>query len=279
MYYISLMNRVLSLGIILLFTMNAMAWNYHTSIGAEAGGMGTIGLFSNNVWGVDNNPANLGFQQNYALGLHYENRYIMNNLGYGAFAMTAPVRTGAFGLSFNSFGYSMYRESKLGLSYGQHFGDKLSFGLQFAYLQTYIGNDYGVRHNAVASFGTLVKLTDELSFAAYVFNINRASLSDYNNERIPTVFKIGLNYEVSKKVTLASAVEKELNMPAIVKVGVNYKPVEKFYVTAGMATNPYHFTFGFGTKLDNLKIGVATGFHPTLGVNPQLSLSYTFPRK
>lgn len=267
---------------LILFTvlsLNSFSWNFNGLLGARSAGMAGLGVSTPGAWTAENNVAGLGFQEFATLGLHYENRFLVSGLGYGGFNFAVPIKNAGVGLSFTNFGSSLYRESKVGLGYGISFGDKLSMGLQLSYLQTFIGNDYGVRNNVAGSFGVMAKLTDELTFGAQIFNLNRAKLDDYDDERVPTIIRAGVSYEFSDKVMLSSDVEKELNEETIVRLGMEYHPVEKFYFRTGVSTNPYTYSFGFGVELDNFKVDAASGFHPVLGVSPVLSLVYTFSKE
>ena len=108
-----------------------------------------------------------------------------------------------------------------------------------------------------------------------VINPNRAKLAEFTDERLPTLLKLGLKYDFSKKVTVFTEVAKDIDFDANVLVAVEYKAIDLLYFRAGYATNPALSSFGFGLNLDQFKLDFASGFDSNLGFSPQVSLSYS----
>jgi hypothetical protein len=117
-------------------------------------------------------------------------------------------------------------------------------------------------------------LTKKLVIGAHVFNPNKAKLTVFNDERIPTIMKVGLLYHFSDKVFGTIEAEKDIDHKPLVKSGIEYKLNEMFYLRAGVATNPFLNTFGFGLFLNNFQLDVASSFHSVLGFSPRMSLTY-----
>ena len=186
-----------------------------------------------------------------------------------------PSKMGAFGLSVGQFGYSLYNENKIGLSYGQRLSDHFSLGIQLNYLNTQIGEGYGSKSAFSGNLGLLAEVSDQVKVAAIIINPNRVKLAEYQNERIPTILKLAVSYEFSEKVILMSEIQKDIDFDYNAILALEYLATDYFYLRAGYGTNPSTSTFGFGVKLKDFDIDIASGFHSTLGFTPQISLSYT----
>jgi hypothetical protein len=96
------------------------------------------------------------------------------------------------------------------------------------------------------------------------------------DERVPMNFRLGAQYDFSKKVRIAIEGEKDLELPAVFKAGVEYLPVEQFAIRVGVGTAPFHADFGLGLRLKFLHFDIAGSVHPVLGFSPKASLSYRF---
>ena len=186
-----------------------------------------------------------------------------------------PTKTGAIGLSVSSFGYELYNETKIGLAYGMNFGKQFAAGIQLNYLNTKLAQEYGSNTAVTAALGIITKLTDELTLGVHLYNPTRSKLTNVNNERIPTIMKLGIDYRFSKKVLLAVSTEKSVGFDANVNAGAEYHVTELFYLRGGISTNPQQYAFGVGVQLKHLMVDLSSSFHPTLGVMPTMSIIYS----
>jgi hypothetical protein len=110
----------------------------------------------------------------------------------------------------------------------------------------------------------------------HLFNPTKASLADYNKEKIPTIAKLGLAYLVSAKIHILMEVEKDLINKPVVRAALEYFPVNFLYIRAGVASNPALNAAGFGLQWKKVRIDLAASFHPQLGYTPNLGLLYSF---
>lgn len=257
---------------------NSQAWNENNPIGARSSGMGNASVSLGDVWSAHHNQAGLGFVRDISAGAYYENRFLLKEISIKGGAVAIPVKGGTFGLTISNFGYSLYNENKYSLSFAKAFGDKLSAGIAMDYLTTKIAEGYGSKGVLAAEFGIQAKPLKGLTIGAHVFNPTRSKIADYNDERLPTIFRFGGDYDFSEKVKVAVETEKDMSQKAIFKAGIEYKPIKEFYLRAGIGTNPTLTSFGFGINIKNLKIDIAGNYHQTLGISPQLGLTYIFPK-
>ncbi len=258
--------------------ITAKANNENFPIGAHSSAMGNASVSFSDVWSTHHNQAGLGFVRDILAGAYYENRFLLKELSVKGAVVALPVKSGTFGLLISNFGYSLYSENKYSLSFAKAFGDKLSAGIAMDCLTTKIAEGYGSKNIFAAEIGIQAKPLKGLTIGAHVFNPTREKLADYNNERIPTILRLGVNYNFSDKVILAIETEKDISRKAIFKAGIEYKAVKGFYLRVGITTNPTLSSFGFGINLKNFKIDLSSSYHQTLGFSPQLGLTYVFKK-
>lgn len=270
-------NKVRSVLIVLLIFLNIQlkAQIGNDMMGARSAAMGGYNVTLSDVWSTNNNQAGLGFVEDLAGGIYYENRFLLSETSYKAGAFVLPVKTGALGVSVGSFGYELYNETKAGLSYGQRFGDKFSIGVQMNYLNTKLTQEYGSKTSITGAVGVIAKLSEEFTLGVHVYNPTRSKLTDANNERIPTIMKLGLDYRFSDKVMFAVSTEKDVDFDARVNAGIEYHITEMFYLRGGISTNPTQYAFGAGMQLKDFKVDLSSSFHQTLGITPAISIIYS----
>jgi hypothetical protein len=262
--------------LLLLMPLSFFAGQDNGHYGGRSAGMGHSSVMLSDVWSTHHNQAGLGWLKDPTAGIFFQNRYLLKELSYMGFAYAHPIKSGTFGLSFSNFGSSLYGESKIGLGYGMKFSDKITGGLQLNYHNTRIANNYGNHSGITAEIGMQAYLTDNFMLAVHLFNPTRSKLNEYNDERIPTVIRLGLSYEFSSKIMATMEAEKDLLNKPVFKAGLEYKTNDLIHLRVGVGTNPTIASFGFGINLDNLQIDVAASYHQTLGFSPELSLNYNF---
>lgn len=255
-----------------------LSGNENTPVGARSAAMSNASVSLSDAWSAHHNQAGLGFVRELSTGIYYENRFLLKELSVKAGTLALPVKGGTFGLCISHFGYSLYSENKYSLSFARSFGDKFSAGIAMSCLTTKIAEGYGSRNVFAAEFGLQAKPLKGLTIGAHVFNPTRTKLADYNDERIPTIIRMGAGYDFSDKVMLAVETEKDISEKAIFKAGIEYRAVKEFYLRAGISTNPSLTSFGFGLNLKNFRIDLSANYHQTLGISPQLSLTYAFKK-
>jgi hypothetical protein len=258
---------------------SAQAGNEDYPIGARSSAMGNASVSLNDVWSAHHNQAGLGFVRDISAGAYYEDRFLLKELSIKGAVLAFPIMGGTFGMCITNFGYSLYNENKYSLSFAKSFGNKLSAGIAMDYLTTRIAEGYGTRGVLAAEAGIIARPMKGLTIGFHVFNPTRAKLAEYNDERLPTIIRLGADYHFSDQLILAIETEKDISQKAIFKAGIEYKVVKELYLRAGIGTNPALTSFGFGINLKNMKLDMAASYHQTLGVTPQISLTYIFKKE
>lgn len=253
-----------------------LASNGDGPIGPRSAALGHASSCLYDVWSTRNNQGSLGFVRQTEVGAFYENRFFVKELTQSGFAAALPIKKGTFGFSYSSLGYKLYRESQASLSYAMLLGENISAGVAFDYLNTKIADIYGQANAFTGSVGLTAKLIPQVTVSAHVYNPFRVKITDYNNEKVPTIFKFGAQYIFSKKVFLVAEAEKTSAQKVNIKGGIEYNPSSLVYIRVGGASYPTQAAFGVGVNYNGLKIDVSSMYHSVLGLSPQIGLSYAF---
>lgn len=270
-------NSSISLIIMLFFAQQLKASSDIFPLGARSAGMGRVSVAMKGFWGIQNNQAAIALMDKYAVGIYYESRFGLNELSTKSAAIIAPLNFGVLGFSFNHYGYSNYNEMKIGLAYARSFAKYFRIGLQLDYLSTNIGDNYGKKNNVTFEIGIQSDITENITIGAYSFNPIMIKLSDYNKEKLASIFRLGMAYKFDDWLLASFEVEKSSNInPVLLRLGLEYNLKSKFFFRAGIASRYEIFTFGFGMKFKYFNFDIAAAMHESLGFSPQSSIIINF---
>jgi hypothetical protein len=260
---------------LVVVSSNIIARNDNLPVGARSAGIGNSSVALGDVWSLQHNQAGLANLKYLEVGIYANRNNLLSEASQISFAGAMPTKYGVFGLTFQQYGFKLYNESKVGFAYSKAFGPNFRAGLMANYLQTSIGENYGKSGTFCVEGGVQGQLIKNLWIGAHIYNINRAKASNFFGEKIPTITRIGLLYQVSEKVFATAEVEKDLVNSAMFKGGAEYRANEKFYLRGGFyfVQNPV-YTFGVGFYTKNIRIDFAGSFHQRLGFTPHLGLGY-----
>lgn len=257
----------------------ALHLNAQDSPGASASGMGGAYVVMTDVWSGFHNQAGLVHLTGLSAGVNYENRFSMNQLADRGIIVAAPFGIHAAGISHRSFGYELFNSSKTSLAYAILLSDKFSAGMQFNLHSIRLGENYGRQTTISVEGGFLYKLNEKVSIGGHIYNPTRAKLTGFNDERIPSMIRVGAGYRFSEKVILTGEVRKPSDADAAIRAGLEYFLVNTLAIRLGFGSDPSQFAFGFGWKLKTFRLDVAAGYHQVLGFSPQVSLTYMMDKK
>jgi len=269
---------VLSLSLSL--SVNAQFMN---SVGARQAALGNSGVILSDVWSSSHNQAGLAGIETPSVGIYAANYFGLSELGMKAISIAAPVSTyGTFGVNYSNFGYGLYTENKFGLAYAMQMGEKFSAGIQLDYFLVKQGLEYGQTGAAVGEIGVLANPIDNLYIAAHLFNVSRTDFSAYQNEKIPSVLRIGIGYSFSEKVLFTIEAEKDLETSPILRSGIEYQIIENLFLRAGVSTQnnlTAQYSFGAGYGYKGIIFDFAFVNHQMLGYTAQFGLGYSMQKK
>ncbi|OIQ35931.1 MAG: hypothetical protein BM555_03730 [Crocinitomix sp. MedPE-SWsnd] len=264
--------------LILLFSISLNSFGQvYSQIGARSNALGNATLSLNDVWSVYNNPGAFGSLEHTAVGVSYENRFLIKEMSTQSLAFGYHTENaGNFGVHFQQYGFNFYREMQGGITYGMKFYDNFSGGVSINYHRIALGETYGVKNSVSAALGLFYEMNDLLSFSMRVNNLNRAKLAADQDERLPTTFGLGLIYSFSEKAFWTVEAEKDLVHPLNIKSGIEVQPHEIFAIRLGVNSYPFQASFGFGLKFGDFHLDMASMWHAQLGLSPSAGIHYEF---
>ena len=274
-------NRLTKPFLILLFLSIHLFINGQTvrrPVAAVYTGLGAYSINHADVFSFTNNQASLAQMKNAAGGVYSERRFMLNELSLYQLAITVPTNSGNFGVKAGYFGFSDYNESQMGLAYARKLGNKVDIGVQFNYNGIQVGG-YGNSSAINFEIGTIFHLTDRLHAGVHAYNPVGGKYGKNSEEKLASVYTVGLGYEASDKFFISTEIEKEENQPVNINAGIQYKFLPQFMARAGIATNTSNVYAGVGLFLKAFRLDVVASYHPQLGVTPGLLLIYDFKKK
>lgn len=259
-----------------------IAGNDPTLLGARGIGLGrAYTAINGDLWAMSYNPAGLTFLPSAQAGFYTERRFGLKELLYGGASFAMPLKDRHYvGAEIGSFGFSNYRENKIGLTYATYFLDKLSIGTKINVANINIP-DLGSSMTAWADIGLNVKVTRNIQIGASAYNVTQSKIKTQNGKQnIPTVLSTGICYTPSDKITIVADVQKDMTRPVSFRGGLEYKFYKGWCARVGAGTQPTLLTFGFGWQYkEMLSIDFSSSIHQTLGYTPHLSMTYKFGKK
>ncbi|MDX2360407.1 MAG: hypothetical protein QNK23_06350 [Crocinitomicaceae bacterium] len=265
--------RLLLIGLLSLITVTTSAQGW-VPAGARSMSLANASTTIDDVWAYHNNPGALGAVEEFTAGISYENRFLLKELQSQGIAVAIPLKVGVISIGGHLYGYNRFRSYKAGLGYSMRLAKKIYAGVQLNYQGITLSDGYGSRGNLTAEAGIYAKITDKWKLGFSVFNLNRAKLSDYEDDRFSTIMRLGSSYTFSKKFTVLLEAEKALEHRFRFKAALEYQVIDKLYIRGGVATAPLEFSFGLGYHMKKIHIGFGTAYHQYLGWSPHFSLVF-----
>lgn len=257
-----------------IFSRSLAVENY--PVGARSAGMANASVVLNDIWSAYHNQAGMAFFENPVVGFYFERRFSQKELSLASVAGAYPVLNGVIGLNLTYWGYENFSTSKFAVSFSKKLGERFSAGMQFDYVNTYLSEEYGNKGSVIAEAGIRAEPIDNLFIGAHIYNPTRAKLAYYDDERLPTIMRLGMGYRFSEQVLINLETEKNINEKIVFKTGLEYKYMEKLFLRIGVASDPVISTFGLGYAMNNIIVDLAFSRHPDLGQIPHFSVNYSF---
>lgn len=245
-----------------------------TPMGARSMAMANASSTLNDVWGYHHNPGALGDVNELTAGLSYENRFLLKELQSQGFAVAVPLKVGVISVGGQLYGSQQFRTYKAGLGYSMKLSDKFFAGVQLNYLGLRLPENYGSANTMTGEVGIYAKITDDWKIGASVYNLGRAKLSEFADDRFSTIMRFGTSYTFSEKVLIALDFEKSLDYDVRIKTGVEYEVVKNFKLRGGFATAPIELSAGIGYEWKHFQLSVGSSYHQILGWSPNFAIIF-----
>jgi hypothetical protein len=240
-----------------------------------------LGAYSKNfidVFSGTSNVASPAQLKSGGFGVYGERRFMMEDLVQYSAVVALPTSSfGTFVLQGDYFGSGDFNESQLGLGYARKITSSIDIGAKFNYHGVQV-NGYGNASSINFEVGTIFHLTERLHTGLNVYNPLSSKLGKESEEKLASVYKVGLGYEVSDKVLVSMELVKQEDMPVSVNAGLHYNVIENIFVRAGVSTQTNNSFIGAGIKFGTFRLDVNTAYHPQLGFSPGVLLLINFKK-
>lgn len=233
---------------------------------------------ANDVFSLFSNPAGLAQLNWREVGVYYSPApFGLTELSNGYVAYEEPFSFGTLAIGGMTYGFDLYRESKVLLGYSYNYQNILFAGATINYHNFSI-QKYGSIGVFYFNAGGLVYLLDELRWGFLVTNINRASVADIDDQ-IPMVLSTGFSFDILDNFSLNFALEKDIRYNPSVQFGIDYDIIEYLSIRVGASNEPSRFTAGLGINYSIFSLDYAFFTHPDLGLTHQAGIILSFGRE
>jgi hypothetical protein len=243
--------------------------------GPRLTGMGSGGTAITDIWSLQQNPAGIAELKRTMLAIAHEQHYFDPELSTQSAVFVVPYFRNVLGISFERFGFSEFRDQKIGIAYAKRFGDSFSMAIGLRYYQLSISR-YGSAKALTIEVGFQLKVNNEFTIASHITNPNQSKYNNQQGSTLPVKLSLGGSFRFSDRLIMIADVRKVLKNQADGMTGIEYNIVKWFSLRGGVSMNPFKQYAGFGTNFNNMKLDVSVSSHPVLGYSPQFALGYEF---
>lgn len=258
--------------IVLLFSHFLIAQNFP---GARQNGFSNaFTAISDDHWSIFYNPSGLVNVKNFSAGVYYSPApFGLKELATANATASKKFSFGNIAIGFQTFGFELFRENKLYLSYGYSPFENFSSGISLKFysysIQNY-GNDFAVG----LDLGILANITENILMGFSFHNLNRPTVG-LGNERLPQIFIAGFAFKAHKSTLFSIETEKDIKYPFNIKFGLEYELIKYVQLRFGYNTEPAKFATGIGIIYDNFTFDYAFNYHTILGITHSFGINFT----
>ncbi|MFN5634001.1 MAG: hypothetical protein ACK49D_04960 [Flavobacteriia bacterium] len=243
-------------------------------VGARFSACGDANVSMIDPWSFQLNPGALALVNRTTFSATYQSRFLLKEMQAQGFVYIQPIHRGVLSFGTTLQGNQLLRIFRGGMGYSMKLSDKFSAGVQLNYNRIALAENYGKHTMITAECGVYVTLTENWHLGASVFNLGRAKLADFQDERLATRFRLGSSMSLSNLVLLCLEAEKDVEHPLRIKAGIEYLPNTSLSIRAGCRLNPLEISTGFGCSWSTIQLDFATQYNQFLGWTPQVTFSF-----
>jgi long-subunit fatty acid transport protein len=219
-----------------------------------------------------NNQAGLADVQTLSGIVASEWRFGVKELKPIAFGLVLPSKSGVFGFTLNHFSFENTREDVVGVAFSKKMSPKLNASLRLN-ATNYSVSEYGSTLLLSFELGMNYLLFEQIKIGFHVKNPIQQKLNE--SDFTPSVFRLGVAYQVNEAVNLTLETAKDNFNAADFRMGLTYKIAPNFTVRGGFASAPTRFAFGLSYFLsEKFAIDLGLSSYSALGLTPSVSLCF-----
>ncbi len=244
----------------------------HREVGARSRALGGayIGL-ANDVWAMKYNAGGLSQLTMNEVSCYYSPQpFGLSELSFGAVAVGLPTNLGVVGLSASKYGFDLYKELAVSVSFARQIAD-VGIGISLSYYSVSILN-YGSAGTIGIDVGVYIPIISQLTTGLAISNINAPAIGTAR-EKLPQMFSVGVVYSTLQSLNIVVDYRKETGYDASPKIGFEYWVMESVALRGGMADEPSQSSGGVGFKYAFVQMDYALSRHQDLGWSHQASIT------
>lgn len=270
------MKKLFIILIVIICTKVSFAQFEFTDIGARAVGLnGAFTSLSDNSLAIFYNPSGLGQMKYREFSVFYSPApFGFTELSTSALTYAEPFKFGTVGIGIKNYGYELYREINVMLSYGGKYRERIFYGLNFNYYNLNIKN-YGSSSSVGVDAGLMAYLTKFLSWGFFGKNITGSTIG-LSKEKIVQVYRSGFTVTPRNDLSLILEAEKDVRYPLSIRAGMEYGLLDYVDLRAGVGSEPATFTGGIGFNYKIFQVDYALYHSQDLGLTHQGTLTVNF---
>jgi len=262
----------------LLIILNKKSFSQfeNTDVGARATGLnGAFTSLSDNSLAVYYNPSGLGQMKYREFSFYYSPApYALTELSTATLTYSEPFSFGTFGLGIKTYGYDLYRETGVTVSYGNSFKKKIFYGLNLNYYNLKIKN-YGSDFTFGIDAGAMAYITNFLKWGFFARNITNAKIGQ-SKEKLAQVYRTGFTIQPRSDINFILELEKDVRYNLSLRAGFEYSIIDFVDLRAGVGSEPTAFSGGIGFYYSLFQIDYALNHTQDLGFTHQVTFSVNF---
>lgn len=233
---------------------------------------------ADDVFSVFSNPGGLSQMNRREIGLYYSPApFGFKELANCFIAYNEPFSFGSIGIGAMTYGFDLYRESKVTIAFSYSFPEGIFAGISASYHNVSIKN-YGSAGSLYTDLGGLIYLNEYLRWGFSVNNLNHASFAG-SDDQIPVIMNTGISADITGNFTLNAALEKDIRYNACIKLGFEYDLIKYLSIRSGFSNEPSRFTAGVGINYSFFNLDYAVFTHNDLGLTHQAGVMINFDSK
>ncbi len=239
------------------------------------------GAYSKNfsdIFSATTNQASLASLKTGGFGVYGERRFLLEELNNYAAVLAVPTSSGVFGFEGDYFGSAAFNESELGILYARKISNQIDVGAKFNYYALRIPI-YGSAAAINFEAGLIFHLSDKLHAGIHMYNPASSKFGKYENEKLASVYRFGIGYEVSEMMFVSAEIVKQENRRISINAGLQYNLQKNIFIRTGISTLTGSNYAAVGLQLNFARIDVNAAYHPQLGFTPGLLLLVNFKKE
>ena len=268
------MKRVLTTWLLLLFLLCKIFAQIHPGARQIALANSDISS-SNDVFSLFGNPAGLSSLTSREAGLFYSPApFGVKEQSSAYMAYCEPASFGSLGAGFGTYGFELFRETKIALGYGKAISKIFFAGISAVYHNVSIRN-YGSKGVFLFNIGAIARLNDQVGFGFSIENLSRSTIANESNQ-IPSVLWAGIDLNFIEQTQFTAAVRKEIGFNPSLHLGTEYSIIDFLKLRIGVCNEPDLCSAGFGIIYNFIQADYAFSSHKDLGLTHQFGLLIRF---